>query len=182
MIFGKKIRLRLVQEKDLEKLFPLLQEAAYNFAGFLNKLAPIHKLLENFQKNGFWQETEGMMLITDRKENILGTILFKKCNLYQALDLKYIIFDKEDRNQGFMKEALTLFSSYIFSIKEVQRLQLTIPNYHRASISVAQKCGYQFEGIARGSCFHKGKYIDLCIYSLLREECKDVENLLDNKE
>ena len=58
-------------------------------------------------------------------------------------------------------------------------LQLAIPDYHRASIAVAQKSGYKFEGIARGATFNKGQYVDLCIYSMLREECQNIENLYD---
>ncbi|NGX43948.1 MAG: hypothetical protein K1060chlam3_00105, partial [Candidatus Anoxychlamydiales bacterium] len=87
-----------------------------------------------------------------------------------AQELKYIIFDEKNRGKGFMKEALKVFSSFLFSNRKINRLQLAIPDYHRASIAVAQKCGYIFEGIAREAIFSNGKYLDVCIYSLLRKE------------
>jgi RimJ/RimL family protein N-acetyltransferase len=177
MIVSDKVRIRLVQKKDLEKLIPFLQESVYSFEGFIDKLEPEHILYDKFIKNGFWEENRGMMLIVDRKENILGALLFNKCNLFHAIDIKYIIFDKEDRGRGYMKEALGVFVTYLFFTKQVNRLQLAIPNYHRASIAVAQKCGFKFEGISRGAAFSKGCYIDLCIYAMLKEECKNVEKI-----
>jgi ribosomal-protein-alanine N-acetyltransferase len=35
---------------------------------------------------------------------------------------------------------------------------------------VAEKCGYRFEGVARGAVFHRGVYQDMEVYSILREE------------
>lgn len=181
MIFGKKIKLRLVKEKDLPKLLPLLEKTACRSEGFLDNLEPEHVLCSKWKENGFWQDSLGMMLIVDKKDNIVGALSFRKSDLYNYIDVKYIIFDEEDRGKGYMKEALSLFSAYLFSTKETNRLQLAIPDYHRASIAVAQKCGYKFEGISRGASFSKGKYIDMCIYSTLREECKNIDKLYENQ-
>lgn len=181
MIFGKKIKLRLVKEKDLPKLTALLEQTAYRSEGFWDNLEPEHVLFSKWKEHGFWGDSSGMMLIVDKKDNIVGALLFRKSDLYSFIDIKYIIFEEEDRGKGYMKEALLLFSNYLFSTKEVNRLQLAIPDYHRASIAVAQKCGYKFEGISRGACYSKGKYIDMCIYSTLKEECKNIDKLYENQ-
>lgn len=180
MLFGNKINLRFVKEKDLKELLPLLETLPFKYDGFLDKIEPEHLFIEKFNKNGFWSEKDGMMLILDKKNNILGSLFLKKYDLYQSFDIKYAIFKEEDRNKGYVTEALSLFVAYIFSIKNVNRLQLSIPDYHRASIRVAQKCGFKFEGIARGAAFNKGKYIDLCIYSILRSECVNIEKIYEN--
>lgn len=177
MIEGEKVNIRLVKEKDLKELQPLLETLSFTCDGFLDKLEPEHLFLEKFQKNGFWNEKDGMMVIVDKKNNIIGALFFKKYALYQSLDIKYAIFKEEDRNKGYMKEALPLFSAYLFSTKKINRIQLAIPNYHRASIAIAQKCTFAFEGIARGAAFNKGKYVDLCIYSMLRDECQNIDQL-----
>lgn len=179
MIIGKKIRIRLVRPDDLEELIPLLQVSACRFDGFIDNLASENSLYEKFQKHGFWKDNFGMMLIVSRKDNILGALLYRKLEIVNGMDIKYIIFDESDRNQGYMKEGLALFSSYLFSSKQINRLQLSIPDYHRASIAVGQKCGFKFEGIARGAAFSKGKYIDLCIYSMLKEESKTLDCLYE---
>lgn len=177
MIIGENLNLKLVKEKDLKELLPLLETLSFTCDGFLDKLEPEHLFFEKFQKNGFWSEEHGMMLVVDKRNNILGALFLKKYDLYQSFDIKYAIFKEEDRSKGYMKEALPLFVAYLFSTKKINRLQLAIPDYHRASIAIAQKCNFKFEGIARGSAFNKGKYIDLCIYSMLREECENIEKL-----
>ena len=178
MISGEKVKIRLIKEKDLEELFSRLQNAAYRFEGFIDKIEPEHILFDKFKKHGFWQKESGMMVIVNQKDHVLGALVFQKCDIFHAIDIKYAIFEEEDRNKGYMKEALRLFSDYLFAIKEVNRLQIAIPDYHRSSIAVAQKCGYKFEGIARGAYFSRGKYIDLCIYAMLREESVLIENLV----
>ncbi|NGX32778.1 MAG: hypothetical protein K1060chlam4_00830, partial [Candidatus Anoxychlamydiales bacterium] len=54
-----------------------------------------------------------------------------------AQELKYIIFDEKNRGKGFMKEALKVFSSFLFYNRKINRLRFAIPDYHRASIAVA---------------------------------------------
>jgi len=171
MIKGKKVILRLVKERDLKEFLPLLEKSSFNCSGFWDHLIPEHLFLKEFQKTGFWEKNKGMMVVLDKKENIVGAISFRKCKIYSSLDIKYILFNEEDKGNGYMKEALLLFSNYLFFMKKTNRLQLTIPGYNRESIAIAQKCGYKFEGIAKGAFFNKGKYVDLCIYAMLKDEC-----------
>ncbi len=177
MIEGRNIRLRPLKEKDLEVFFKLLESAVLSNDFFPKDIESEYKFKKKFEKNGLWDEKEAICVITNLEDRIIGMIAYRKSNYLDALELKYIIFQKEDRAKGFMKEALALFSAFLFSAKKINRLQLSIPDYHRASIAVAQKCGYTFEGIAREAIFSKGKYLDLCIYSIIRKECKNIENL-----
>jgi RimJ/RimL family protein N-acetyltransferase len=69
-----------------------------------------------------------------------------------------------------MTEALSLFVHYLFEAKKVNRLQLTVVVGNEASKRVAEKCGFRSEGILRQTMFHRGKYVDLEMFALLREE------------
>ena len=114
-------------------------------------------------------------MILDSQERMLGYIKFKKKQFEDSFELAFFIFSSKDRGKGLMTEALNQFCSYLFTTRRVNRLQLSIPDYNRAAIAVAQKSGFVFEGIARQALFSKGKYIDLCRYALLREENKEAE-------
>jgi len=59
---------------------------------------------------------------------------------------------------------------YLFGRKRTNRMQLNIHPDNTASKRVAEKCGFRFEGLMRGCWFHQGKYHDLEIWSLLRDE------------
>ena len=178
MIQGKDIILRPLQENDLSVFFSLLGSLPLISEFIFKDLISEFKFKKEFEKTGFWEESRGIIAILNKNENkIIGAVFFEPCYPMEAIELRYCIFKENDRGCGYMKQAIKLFSAYLFATKKIHRLQLFIPDYHKASIAVSQKCGFIFEGIARSSLFFKGKYIDLCMYSLLRDECKNIANL-----
>jgi RimJ/RimL family protein N-acetyltransferase len=74
-----------------------------------------------------------------------------------------------------MTEALSVLAQYLFAARKINRLQLAIMRPNTASKRVAEKCGFTFEGVARGAIFHHGANHDLDIYSLLRAELRSAE-------
>jgi len=172
MIEGRNIKIRPLKDKELDHFFALLEMASVKNDFFPFNIESEYIFKKQYYETGFWQEKEGIALILNLQDEIIGMIAYLKSLFLEALELKYIIFDEKNRAKGFMKESLFLFSSFLFANRKINRLQLAIPDYHRASIAVAQKCGFTFEGIAREAIFSKGKYLDVCIYSLLRKENK----------
>jgi len=43
---------------------------------------------------------------------------------------------------------------------------------------VAEHCGFKHEGTMRRATFHNGRYHDLDLFSILREECPSLDQLL----
>ncbi len=170
MIEGRNIKIRPIKTFELDQVFSILEVAQMQNDFFPFDVESEYNFKKEYQATGFWQEDKGLALILNLKNEITGMISYIKSIFLDALELKYIIFDEKNRGKGFMKEALKVFSAFLFSNRKINRLQLAIPDYHRASIAVAQKCGYIFEGIAREAIFSNGKYLDVCIYSLLRKE------------
>jgi len=176
MINGKDITLRPLQEQDLSVFFSLLGSLPLISEFIFKDLISEFKFKKEFEKTGFWEDEKGIIAIL-KDDKIVGAIFFEPCYPMEALELRFCIFDEKDRGQGYMQQGLKLFSAYLFATKKIQRLQLFIPDYHKASIAVSKKCGFIFEGIARRALFFKGKYIDLCMYSQLRDECKNIAKL-----
>lgn len=168
MLEGSNIKLRKIQENDLETLYADLEEAVFAKNGFVYDLPSANLFLEEFLKTGLFSDHNGHFLISDYKERIIGLIFFEKACLYDGYSLKFIIFEEKNRNKGLMAEALTLFSNFFFSYKNISRLQILIPDYHKAAIKTAQKSGYKLEGILKEACFLQGQFVDLCIYALLK--------------
>jgi len=46
------------------------------------------------------------------------------------------------------------------------------------SRKVAEKCGFKYEGLKRQAAYTKGKYEDIELLSLLREECPSLKEIL----
>jgi ribosomal-protein-alanine N-acetyltransferase len=71
--------------------------------------------------------------------------------------------------KGYATEAVSLLTAYLFG-KPINRVQLAIHPENEASQRVAKKAGYTMEGLMRGCWFHQGRFQDLEIWSVLRDE------------
>jgi RimJ/RimL family protein N-acetyltransferase len=166
MIRGEHVYLRTVRESDLdfyyERICNVEGTGQYEYYPIIVPSEAAFK--RNFHEYGFWDDDYGELLICDSDDHIVGVILFFKAAPY------FDIFDIENRNRGIMTEALTLFTYLLFTIRKVNRLELKIMPANAPSKRVAEKCGYKFEGVARGAVFHRGAYRDMEVYSILRQE------------
>ena len=172
MIKGEKINLRVVREKDLSVLFDRWSDIENRGEFFPIFLSSEPKFYNEFKETGFWTEEFGRLLIVDKEDDaILGMIFyFKSVPYFDALEIGYILFDFGQRGKGLMSEALTLLTRFLFETKTIRRLQLTVCVGNTSSKKVAEKCGFQSEGVARQAIFIKGRHLDIECFSILRED------------
>lgn len=69
-----------------------------------------------------------------------------------------------------MSEAVTAIIKLGFQTMNLNRIEARCDVENIASARVMEKVGMQFEGILRQHIFTKGKYCDLKIYSILRQD------------
>lgn len=171
IIKGQSIYLRTVREADLEVLFIYNNELEQRGEYYPIAIDSEVTIKENFRKSGFLGETGGTVLICDLEDAVLGQMnFFKSTPYYDGFEVGYRVYNPAERGRGIMTEALMLFSYTLFAWKPINRLELKIDPANRASVRVAEKCGYQLEGVARQSLYFRGKHHNMAIYSLLRNE------------
>jgi len=171
MLKASSFSMRLIREKDLDRLFALLNDVSNKGPYYPVDLVSEPDFLRKFQETGFWTDEFGRLLIVDDTDNILGGIhYFMATPYYSGLEIGYLLFDSAIQGRGIMTEALTLFSGYLFRTREINRLELKIHPDNSPSMRVAEKVGFTFEGVARQCVRFKEAFADLHIYSLLRKE------------
>ena len=112
-----------------------------------------------------------MLLIVSHDDDIIGHIEFFRTVPYlDELELSYHIYTSEHQGKGVATEAVKLMTGYLFDRRKEKRIRLIIHPDNAGSKRVAQKSGYQYEGIARGAWFHRGRNQDVEVHSLLRDE------------
>ena len=179
MLEGYQVILRLFTEGDLEEYFRLFNEYAERGEFFPVAFHAIPPTRKDFQETGWWEEEMGRMLVTTKDDRMLGTIgFFKDVKYHAGYEVGYWILRREDRGQGYMSEALRIFSAYLFELKPIPRLQVTTVEGNVASRRIAEKCGYQLEGTFRKHGFLRGKYMDVERLALLREDCPPLTEVL----
>lgn len=72
--------------------------------------------------------------------------------------------------KGIMTKSVKSLVDYIFSVMNMNRIQIKCGVGNRKSSAIPKRLGFQFEGIERHGEKHKNGYIDLEVYSLLRLE------------
>ena len=179
MLEHERFHLRTVKEGDLVELYRYLDSIRHKGEYLPSELLSESQFRTTFHETGFWEKEKGTALIVLPEGRLMGALWYEKEKLFDCLDLRCYIFQREDRGQGIMTLALPLFCRYLFATQKVERLQFAVPDYCKAALHLAKKAGFQFEGIARSSFFHRGKFLDLCIYSLLRTECKGIETIYE---
>ena len=168
MLEGKNVDLRIVEKEDL----PLLHEwfNMPEFAGRYNSLdaqeskTDIEKRYEKLGSEKVWF----LILKKDgSKIGFLGMGLVGPC-----WEIGYVLISSE-RGQGYCTEAVQLAVDYFFMSKDMVRIQAATHIENVASQKVLEKAGFQREGRIRKGLFSWGKWVDLYLYSILREEWKE---------
>jgi [ribosomal protein S5]-alanine N-acetyltransferase len=168
---GKSVQLRPVRQSDLQELYTrhidLANRGDFFPWSFLSEI----EFRRRFEKNGFWEKEEGLLLIVEKAGNLLGHIeFFQTVSYLDELELSYQIYDQAERGHGYTTEAVTLLVRYLFGYQKTNRIRLIIHPENGASRRVAEKCGFTHEGTARGAWYHLGTSHDVEVYAILRDE------------
>ncbi|MFG2077903.1 GNAT family N-acetyltransferase [Nonomuraea maritima] len=74
------------------------------------------------------------------------------------------------RNRGYATEAVRALTAWVFGTTQLRRVTLTADLDNLASLSVAQKSGFTWEGVLRGAELEDDGPHDLVVFGLLRDD------------
>ncbi len=77
---------------------------------------------------------------------------------------------KRYRGRGILLEALPLAVGFAFNELKLVRVQAHVMVGNDVSAHILEKCGFKHEGCMRKRIKHRGRYQDLLLFAVLREE------------
>jgi RimJ/RimL family protein N-acetyltransferase len=168
LLEGKNVNLRVVEKEDL----PLLTEwfNSPDFAGTYNPLVAQESktdIEKDYEKLG---SEKAWFLITKKDGTRIGYLGMGLVGPYW--EIGYVLISSE-RGKGYCTEAAQIAVDYLFMSKGIVRVQATTHIENVASQKILEKTGFKREGIIRKGMFAWGKWADLYLYSILREEWKE---------
>jgi RimJ/RimL family protein N-acetyltransferase len=92
------------------------------------------------------------------------------------IEIGYAVVPSE-RRKGYAIEAIQILVDYLFLSKDIPRITIGTDARNTASIKAAEKVGFKKEGIIRKGGFTNGKFVDVCLLGILREEWKEPKML-----
>ena len=104
---------------------------------------------------------------TGRVVGTIGYMWYQRDN--NACEVGYSLARRR-WNRGYMTEALAEVLRFSFEELGVHRVEAQHEVENAASGAVMRKCGMRKEGTLRGRLYNKGRYVDVDLYDMLRED------------
>jgi [ribosomal protein S5]-alanine N-acetyltransferase len=127
---------------------------------------------EQLAKGG--DETRCSFVIKAREDDRpLGTIGYftpsTLPSLFLAREVWYQVHPVE-RGRGVATQAAAILVDHLFSAVPNQRIQATVIEGNQGSARVLETIGMRHEGVLRQMAYLRGEYVDIHMYSILRDE------------
>lgn len=104
-------------------------------------------------------------------DEILGLISLVSIDfINQSAEIHLMIGDKENQGRGIGTFAMNAMLNHAFYNMNLQRVELTVVESNKRAIHLYEKCGFKLEGQKRRARYKQGKFIDMLIYSILKDE------------
>ena len=154
------MKIRKVQNDDSERLIDLLENIGW-FKTLFN-----HSKQELTEKSG---ATHLVIYLSLQPETILGGISFSKIDKDDFCEIGFWIYPEHQR-KGYCTEAIHILLDYLFLNWGLHRIQCLTHPKNIPTQKMLEKIGFMKEGVLRKYFFMNGEWVDLAMYSILREE------------
>ena len=169
----KRLTLRAAKMNDAEDLYEYSRDPAVAKHVLWDAHTSIHqtrayiRYLIRQYKNG--QPSSFVISITETGK-VVGTIGFMWIQQEnRSAEVGYSL-SRAYWNQGIMTEALTALLDFGFLKLNLNRIEAQHESDNPASGRVMAKAGMSFEGRLRQRIYNKGRFADVDLYSILRQE------------
>lgn len=176
LIVKENLELRLPELSFNQELFQIISEQNVYLKKWLSWVHDIQDLenVSNFLKTARLFNQGGQKLITFIffHQRLIGSVaLIRISKENKSAELGYWIV-KEMQGKGLIHDSCLRFLKYVFEKKGLHRLEINVDPNNKKSVAVAEKLGFQLEGIMRDSLFLNKKHHNLAKFSLLQSEWK----------
>jgi ribosomal-protein-alanine N-acetyltransferase len=175
MLIGKTIALKPATPDDAQLVADWFSDPAY-LGEFFNISPHTRQMMESDLADAHGPE-KGLYLITNReRQEPMGMVgfwnPFTLTAFFKGLELWWNLHPQH-RHRGVATQAVCLLINHLFDSTPTERLQACIVPGNEPSCRVAERAGMQRDGIYRKVFFLHGRYVDLHLYSIVREDWKD---------
>ena len=107
---------------------------------------------------------------TDNEERPIGLITLANINyINRSAELHIMIGEKENQGKGVGTFAVMTIIKHAFDDLNLQRVELGVLESNEIAVKLYKKCGFVQEGVKRKSNYKNGKYENMIIMSVLKE-------------
>lgn len=125
----------------------------------------------HYWRGVFYQNDGAYFAIADKEtDKMIGSIGLTSHNSYQSrIELSYDL-DKNYWRRGISTKAINRITQYAFEEWNVNRIEASVSTNNIPSKNLLLKCGFTLEGTLRQHRFHRGNFVDVYFFSLLKSD------------
>ena len=110
-------------------------------------------------------------IVEENKDDILGLVSLVSVNqMNQSAELHIMIGDKENQGKGIGSFAVKEMLNHAFFNMNLNRVELTVIENNKRAIHLYEKNGFVYEGRKRKARYKGGKFMDMLMYAVLRDD------------
>lgn len=80
------------------------------------------------------------------------------------------IGNKEYWDKGYGTDAMRVLIKFIFNEMNINKIKLNVHDFNERAIRSYEKCGFKKEGVLRNELYRDGRYYDIIVMGLFKEE------------
>lgn len=162
------MKLRALEEKDLEFLYELTNDYAIMSSWFEEPYNSLTELKDSYSRN-FKNESVRQFVI-ENDETLVGIVYLVAIDyIHRNCEIE-IIVKPEYGGKGFAKFAFNKAIQYAFEILNMHKVYLYVDTDNEKAIAIYNRQGFKTEGILREHFYTKGTYKDAAFMSVLKSE------------
>jgi diamine N-acetyltransferase len=179
MISGKRVRLRALEKNDLPAAVTWLNDPEVT-ENLLTDTPLSMDMEEIWYRKMLESPVEEHVLAIEMKAQdgwrLIGTTAFHHVDWKNRIgEYGIMIGEKNQWGKGFGYEATLLMLRYGFNTLNLNKVFLYAIETNNRGLHVYEKAGFVHEGRLRQDIHKNGRYLDVFVMSVLRNEWKDIE-------
>ena len=125
----------------------------------------------HYWRNVFYRNDGVYFAIAEKKGNhMIGSIGISGYNSYHSrIELSYDLAH-DYWHRGIMTRSIAAVVKHGFEVLKVNRIEAFVSTLNEPSKNLLLKCGFVLEGILQQHRYHRGSYVDVYSFSLLRKD------------
>lgn len=167
---GELVRLRAITREDLPNYVRWINDP--ELARYMEFHRPVSLEMEERWYDGMVAAPDDYVLaIETLAGKHIGSVgLHRVHPRYRYAIFGVFIGDKEHWGRGYGSEAVRLMVGYGFEQLNLNRVTLNVYDFNGRAIRAYEKCGFRHEGRMRQAGYKDGRYFDILVMGILRDE------------
>jgi diamine N-acetyltransferase len=161
MLKGNKVYLRLLEKKDIKKLYNICNEEKvkrYNIESI------------DLQNNGKVTKLRKAFSIINEENVLIGFITYREIIYFKGSYSIGITIGSKYWNNKYGEDSIKTLLKYLFLELGARRVELEVFKYNLRAINCYKKCGFKENSIRERKVHSKEAYLDTMIMDIIKEE------------